>query len=344
MKETLKLGVILLLITAVSAGVLATANNITGPVIAEMERQESFGALVEIFSDADDFQPLEDSKFEEIKETSSMIREVFEAKKNDEVIGYALKTAAGGYGGDIVGITGINTDGTVAGIKIVSNSETPNIGTRILEEGFINSFKDKSAAGDLKAVGSPTADDEVLLLSGATVSTYAVLAGVNEANLVYNQFLSADGPAPVIVETEEEIKDRFLSEIFIDVEEFVEIDAAKLDEIKADNIFIREIYEAKANGELVGYGIKTNSGGYGGDLPIITGINLDGTIAGIRIFKNEETPGIGTKIMEVDFMDSFIGKSNVDDIEMISGATVSTEGVVYGVEGAIEAFNKFLVN
>lgn len=342
MKETLKLGFILLLITAVSAGVLASANNITGPIIAEMERQESFGALVEIFSDADDFQPLEDSKFEEVVESSSMVKEIFEAKKNNEVIGYALKTASGGYGGDIIGITGINTDGTVAGIKIVSNSETPNIGTRILEEGFINSFKDKSAAGDLKAVGSPSADDEILLLSGATVSTYAVLAGVNEANLVYNQFLSADGPAPVIVETEEEIKTRFLTEIFLDGAEFVTIESAKLEEIKTANIFIREIYEAKVNGELVGYGIKTISGGYGGDLPIITGINLDGTLAGIRIYKNEETPGIGTKIMENGFMDSFIGKTTVDDIEMISGATVSTEGVVYGVNGAIDAFNNFL--
>ena len=343
MKETIKLGFVLLVITAVSAGILGFANNLTGPIIAEMERQERFGALVEIFSDADDFQPLDESKFEEIKLSSPMVNEIFEARKNDEVIGYALKTASGGYGGDIIGITGINLDGTVAGIKIVSNSETPNIGTRILEEGFINSFKDKSALGDLKAVGAPAADDEVLLLSGATVSTYAVIAGVNEANNVYNQFLSADGPAPVIVETEEEIKARFLSEIFVDGDDFTEIDSAKLDEIMADNNFIREMFEAKSNGELVGYGIKTNSGGYGGDLPIITGINLDGTIAGVRIFENVETPGIGTKIMESDFQDSFIGKSNVDDIEMISGATVSTEGVLYGINGAIDAFNKFLV-
>ena len=342
MKETLKLGFILLIITAVSAGVLAAVQNVTGPIVAEMDRQASFGALVEIFSEADDFLPIEESKFEEIKDSNSMVREIFEAKKSDEVIGYAIQTAAGGYGGDIVGITGINSDGTLAGIKIVSNSETPNIGTRILEEDFLNSFKDKSAAGDLKAVGAPSADDEVLLLSGATVSVYAVLAGVNQANLVYNNYFSADGPVEVVVETEEEIKARFLSEIFSDAE-FEEIDSAKLDEIKADNIFIREIYEAKVNGELVGYGIKTNSGGYGGDLAIITGINLDGTIAGIRIFDNDETPGIGTKIMESDFMDSFIGKNSVDDVELISGSTVSAEGVVYGVEGAIEAFNNFLV-
>ncbi len=343
MKETLKLGVILLLITAVSAGVLASANNVTGPIIAEMDRQKSFGALSEIFADADDFLAIEDSKIEEIKSSNGMIREIFEAKKGEEVIGYALKTAAGGYGGDIVGITGINADGTIAGINIVSNSETPNIGTKILEDNFISSFKDKSTAGDLKAVGAPSADDEVYLISGATVSSYAVIAGVNQANKVYNNYLSADGPGEVIVETEEEVRDRFLTEIFSEAE-FVEIDSAKLDEIKADNIFIREIYEVKNNGELVGYGIKTNSGGYGGDLAIITGINLDGSISGIRIFDNDETPGIGTKIMESDFMDSFIGKDKVDDIEMISGSTVSSEGVVYGVEGAIDAFNKFLVD
>lgn len=343
MKETLKLGVILLLITAVSAGVLAAVHTVTGPVVAEIERQASFGALIEIFSDADDFLPLEESKFEEIKNSNTMVREIFEAKKDDIVVGYAVKTAAGGYGGDIVGITGINTDGTIAGIKIVSNSETPNIGTKILDDNFVSSFKDKSAVGDLKAVGAPSADDEVYLISGATVSTYAVIAGVNQANQVYNNYLSADGPGEVIVETEEEVRERFLSDIYPDAE-FEEIDNSKLEEIKADNTFIREIYEVKTNGELSGYGIKTNSGGYGGDLAIITGINLDGAIEGIRIFDNEETPGIGTKIMESDFMDSFKGKNKVDDVEMISGSTVSAEGVVYGVEGAIDAFNKFLVN
>ncbi len=342
MKETLKLGLILLLITAVSAGVLASAHNVTGPIIAEMERQQSFGALVEIFTEADDFIPVEETKLAEIKNVSKFVKEVFEAKSNGEVIGYAIKTDSGGYGGDITVITGINSDATLAGIKIVGNSETPNIGTRILEPNFTDSFKEKSAAGDLTAVGSPSADNEILLLSGATVSTYGVLTGVNAANLVFNQLLSAEGPAPVVVETEEDVRARLLSEIFSNGDEFIEIESAKLEEIKVANIFIREIYEAKANGELVGYGIKTNSGGYGGDLPIITGINLDGTIAGMRIYKNDETPGIGSKIMENGFMDSFIGKTTLDDIEMISGATVSTEGVLYGVNGAIDAFNNFL--
>ena len=85
MKETLKLGVILLIITAISAGVLAAVNTVTGPIVAEMERQESFGAFAEIFSEADDFQPLEDSKFEEIQGSHGMIREIFEAKRDNDI-------------------------------------------------------------------------------------------------------------------------------------------------------------------------------------------------------------------------------------------------------------------
>lgn len=193
MNDTIKLGVILLLITAVSAGILGAANNVTGPIIAEMEKQEKFGAFFDIFTEADDFEPIEDSKFDEIKSSSSIVKEVFEAKKDSETIGYALKTSSGGYGGDIIGITGINSDGKIVGIKIIDNSETPNIGTRILEDKFTDSFIEKSATGDLKAVGSPSAEDEILLLSGATVSTMGVLSGVNEANSVYNNFLSADG-------------------------------------------------------------------------------------------------------------------------------------------------------
>lgn len=190
MKETIKLGLILLIITAVSAGILAFSNNITGPIIAEMERAGSFGALAEIFTEADDFQPVDEGLLEEIMASNIFVKEAFEAIENGEVVGYAFKTISGGYGGDIITIVGINVDSTVEGIKIIGNSETPNLGTKIENADFTDTFIGKSAAGDLVPVGSPSADNEVLLISGATVSTEGVVYGVNGAIDAFNNYLS----------------------------------------------------------------------------------------------------------------------------------------------------------
>ena len=88
----------------------------------------------------------------------------------------------------------------------------------------------------------------------------------------------------------------------------------------------------------------------------MTGISLDGTITGIRVGANSETPGLGTKIEEPDFQDSFVGKATEEElvavpspsadneVQLISGATVSTDGVLYGVNGAREAFLAIISN
>ena len=190
MKETIKLGLTLLLITAISGAVLAATNSFTGPIIDDIRKQESFGALFEIFPDADDFGEVEESELADIKAKNGVIVEVNKALADENVIGYAFKVVSGGYGGDISTMVGIYEDGTMAGIKVVENSETPNLGTKIEEESFSSSFTGKATASELLPVDSPSADDEVQMISGATVSTKAVLKGVNGAREIFVEFFS----------------------------------------------------------------------------------------------------------------------------------------------------------
>lgn len=181
MKETIKLGIVLLIFTAVAGGVLALTNSFTAPIIAEMEKEESLGAFLEMFSDADDFANIEDSLLEEIQENNKYVTEIYEAKKGDETLGYAFKVSSTGFDGDISTAVGINADGTVSGIKVISHTETKGIGTRIEGEDFTDSFIGKETENELVPVDAPSAENEVQLLSGATVSTKAVLTGVNGA-------------------------------------------------------------------------------------------------------------------------------------------------------------------
>lgn len=190
MKETIKLGLTLLLITAISGAVLAGTNSFTGPIIEEIRKESSFGALMEIFPDADDFQAIDEGQLEEIIAANPVVTEVNKALEGDTVVGYSFKVVTGGYGGDVVTIAGIYEDGNMAGIKVVENSETPNLGTRIEEESFTNSFKEKTTAEELVPVDSPAAENEVQALSGATVSTTAVVKGVNGAREAFVEFFS----------------------------------------------------------------------------------------------------------------------------------------------------------
>ncbi len=191
MKETIKLGLVLLLVTAIAGGILAGVNGVTAPVIAEMERQESFGALLEIFPEANDFVEADPSLMDQILSTNPAVFEVYQATKDGEELGYALKTLSGGYGGDITTLIGINNEDTIAGLRVLVQTETKGLGTRIVDDpAFRESFLDKNALASLNPVKEPSADDEVMLLSGATVSTEAVLKGVNAALDAYANYLA----------------------------------------------------------------------------------------------------------------------------------------------------------
>lgn len=190
MKETLKLGIVLLLFAAVSAGVLASVNNFTEPIIVEFERQQSFGALYELFEEADDFQDLDEDQLAEVNSSYSEVKEVHLALQGEEVVGYSFKTESLGFDGPITAICGIDIEGNFTGMRVIDNSETPNLGTKIEEEPFTSSFEGKSSAQDLKPVDSPSAEDEVLLISGATVSVEGVLSGINKAREAYLEFFS----------------------------------------------------------------------------------------------------------------------------------------------------------
>lgn len=106
-----------------------------------------------------------------------------------------------------------------------------------------------------------------------------------------------------------------------------------------------------STGNILGYVITvTDKEGYGGDIKFTIGIMKDGTINGISFLSIEETAGVGMKATESKFMKQFKGKK-VDSIEYtktgavadnqidaISGATVTTNAVTNGVNAGILAY------
>jgi electron transport complex protein RnfG len=119
--------------------------------------------------------------------------------------------------------------------------------------------------------------------------------------------------------------------------------ARLLSEIFASADFREEngIYLAvsRENGELLGYIARAEGRGYGGTITLLVGVTIDGRVKKVRVLSHSETPGLGARIAEEDFLSQFENRT-VDkvllrreggEIDAVSGATISSRGVVNAV-------------
>lgn len=179
MKETLKLGFVLLIITVISAGVLAVSNDLTRDKIEEIKIAGSVAALEEIFGDGYKFKAMDERLRKEVVEDKQVI-EIFEAYKGETIDGYAIKTISSGYGGDLVVLTGISkSEGQILGMKLLEHKETKGIGSKAAEPEYESEFK-----------GISVEQQATETISGATVTSKGVLNGVNMARELFNEKLA----------------------------------------------------------------------------------------------------------------------------------------------------------
>jgi electron transport complex protein RnfG len=111
------------------------------------------------------------------------------------------------------------------------------------------------------------------------------------------------------------------------------------------------VFPAKKEGKLVAIAYETVDDGYGGPIEVMLAIKIDGTISGVKVMKSSETPGIGKKIeTEPSFVSQFKKLSVKDkfilgeDVEGISGATISSTGVTKAVGEAVKLFDQIIKN
>ncbi len=104
-----------------------------------------------------------------------------------------------------------------------------------------------------------------------------------------------------------------------------------------------DLYIPLAEQQPLGRAFMAEQSGYSGAISILVGLEPDTTLRGIRIIFQQETPGLGAKIVESFFLQQFSGLA-VDDIELrekggkidaITSATISSSAVVEGVREAI---------
>ncbi|MGL4738650.1 MAG: RnfABCDGE type electron transport complex subunit G [Cellulosilyticaceae bacterium] len=172
MKEMLKLGAILFGITAICAGLLGFINSMTAPTIAAQKEQAKQQAMKEVLGIAEEFIVCE--------EDSEAVEELYIGVKNKEYVGAVAKMRPNGYGGGIEMMVGIGAGGQVTAIEILTHTETPGLGANADRPMFTDQFAGKFSP--LAVVKGRSEDEDIMAITGATITSEAVTLGVNQAS------------------------------------------------------------------------------------------------------------------------------------------------------------------
>ncbi len=116
----------------------------------------------------------------------------------------------------------------------------------------------------------------------------------------------------------------------------------------------KKLYIARQDNQVVAVIIPaTARDGYTGDIDLIIGINVDGSVAGVRVLSHRETPGLGDKVdyKKSQWVDGFTGKSLHEPkaeqwrvkrdggvFDQFTGATITPRAVTKAVKQALEYF------
>lgn len=163
----------LTLIGIIAGGSLSLVNNWASPKIALNQKAETERAIFLVHQDGKNYEKLNANGFEVYK--------VYDEKKNS--LGYSLVYSGNGFQGKIKIMIGLTDSlNKITSIEILEQSETPGLGTKILEPPYKDQYKGLTPVPSIKLVkGIPaTNPNEVQAITGATISSRSVVNIVNE--------------------------------------------------------------------------------------------------------------------------------------------------------------------
>ena len=165
-KYVLRLTVTLLLITGIVAAALAGVNAITKDAIAANQEKKTQDALAVVLPDAQGLQKVE------LTGDAGIVSEVY--SNGDS---FAVKVLPSGFDGAITMMVGIS-EGKVTGISVISHTETPGLGAvAAAQNAKGEAFRGQFVGQE----GTLAVGNQIDAMSGATITSNAVVAGVNAA-------------------------------------------------------------------------------------------------------------------------------------------------------------------
>lgn len=282
--KILKLTVFLAVVSALAGGVLAYVNDLTAPIIADQAMAAEKASLEVIFPGGD-FSALD------YEDETGLVTSAYVAKGE----GYVFKSEVIGYNSStpVTFMMGIDNDGNIVGFEVLSQQETNGLGSKVADPEF--------KAG----VVGKTVNDSVDMISGATVTSKAVIGGINAIKEVYAT------AAGVEVSTEEPVA------------------PAK------DPVTLSGDYSA--NKATV---ISEADGVYTIESTGFQGVNTfevtvaEGAVVSVKMTGFNDTPGIGDTVNDAYFA-TLAGATLESEVDVVAGATFTSKSALAAVQLAL---------
>lgn len=231
-------------------------------------------------------------------------------------VGYVSQITVIGFGGEIEITVGMDMTGAIAGINVggANFSETSGLGAKTRDAAFTDQFVGKSGLLVLK--------ENIDSVTGASVSSGAVVGGVNAALNYMTALLPQDASAPV-------------EEIPLAAEELAVLLPGDTVRFMGKNSDIDGWWQGET-----GYIVQATSYGRG---PVVVkmGFTADGVCCGIVIGDENftESEGYGAKLLEAAYWQQFIGKTGAQTygsgVDAISGATTSSNAALSAINACM---------
>jgi electron transport complex protein RnfG len=184
MSEMIKMVVVLTFLSSLSGGLLAALDKETKPKIeVNILKFEKAPAIKKIFKGATNDPVADRFTLTEGEETLTFFVGVFDGKASAVAFD---STGKGGYGGDVGLMLGVDVEtDKIVGIGVTTHSETPGLGSMAkTDPEFAGQFKELAITDDVKVKKD---GGQVDALSGATLTSRAVCAGVNSGSDIYQR-------------------------------------------------------------------------------------------------------------------------------------------------------------
>ncbi len=186
MNYFVKLGLVLLIITAIASGILAYVNGLTADKIRENKSRVEEEARQEVLSEAVRFEQ-QTITLEAVVEEPNPLKNIADTGPRqfvyylgydtaDSLVGYTYVASKYGYSSLVKTMVGVNMDLEIAKIKVIEQSETPGLGANSTSDEFQDRFT--SMSKDQLQVDKD--GGAIKSLTGATITSRAVTGSIAE--------------------------------------------------------------------------------------------------------------------------------------------------------------------
>ena len=287
---------VLTVIAAVVTGALVATESVTTPIIEQQAAAAADAARAVVLPSADSFTQV---TVDEMPEGGV---DIYEANNGT---GYVVTAQAKGYGGMLKVMVGIDSNGLISGTEVLENNETQGLGSKVSEHAFMDQY-----------IGKDSTLEGIETISGTTISSNAFSKAVQNAYQVYGVAAGVE----VAGTQRDPITDEVKAELFPNVTSFQK--------------YAVEGEAYKAGDE--GYIVVTSNAGFAGDVTTAIGFDLNGAITGVVFTETSETQDYGEQYTHASWKDAQVGKTSADELDLISGATVTYDALKLNFTEAFE--------